>query len=284
MFLLSSWVASAWMLWGIQGRPTNRLRVLGYSFSPGFVPLVLAPALLCALSGQTGVLALLGLTLFLRFHRSQPFLAGVSLWLCALKPHLFLPVAVVLLLWIVVSRSYPVLVGAILALAAGSLIAHRLDPLAWAQYAQMMRSAGIEREFIPCLSIALRFVLSPGTLWLQYVPAAVGCVWAIWYYWSRRTTWDWVEHGPLLVLVSMLVSPYAWLTDQVLAFPALLLAAYRTSFKALVALSLASSAIEISTLCNVFIHSAFYLWTAPAWLVWYLFAVRYPSRTDLASE
>lgn len=284
LLLVACWIVSVRMLWVMQGRPTQRFRVLGYSFPPRLVPLLFAPALMCMLAGQTGLFALLGLVLFLRFHRSQPFLAGVALWLCALKPHLFLPFAAVLLLWVIVTRSYPVLVGAILALATSTAVALRVDPLAWAQYTQMMRTIGIEREFIPCLGIALRFAINPSATWLQYVPAALGCIWAVWYYWSRRDHWDWLQHGPLLALVSMLVSPYAWVTDQVLAVPALMWAVHRTSRGILLPLALASAAIEVAVLCNIYMHSAFYLWTAPAWLAWYLYAARYPDHADLASH
>ncbi len=230
LLLLGCWVGSARLLWTIQDPPERRCAVLGYSLSPGLVPLLFAPALACVFFGQTALLALLGLALFLRFHGSHPFLAGVSLWLCALKPHLFLPFAAVLILWIIVSRSYAVLAGGVLALGATSIAVAFLDPQAWSQYAQMMRTAGLAREFIPCVSIALRFAISPNSTWLQYVPAAAGCVWAVQFYWKRRVEWNWVQHGPLIVLVSMLLSPYAWLTDQVLALPALLQAALRTSF------------------------------------------------------
>ena len=48
------------------------------------------------------------------------FWRELSLWLCALKPHLFLVFGVVLLAWVVVSRSYKVLLGAATALAASS--------------------------------------------------------------------------------------------------------------------------------------------------------------------
>jgi hypothetical protein len=284
LLLIGSWLLSLRLLWSIEGRPIKRFNVFGYSLSPEFLLTLFAPALACVLFGQTALFALLGLALFLRFHRSNPFLAGVSLWLCALKPHLFLPFAAVLLLWIVVTRSYAVFAGTAIALAASSLIALRLDPSAWTQYAQMMRTAGLEREFIPCLSIALRFAISPGTTWLQFLPTALGCVWAIHYFWSRRNTWSWAHDGPLLVLVSMLLSPYAWLTDQVLAIPALLLAACRAGFRSLLVLALVSSAVEIAILRGLYLHSAFYLWTQAAWLVWFLVVQRRPGRPDSASH
>jgi hypothetical protein len=66
--------------------------------------------------------------------------------------------------------------------------------------------------------------------------------------------------------------------------PALLQAAYRTSYQSLVALALAGSAIEIGILSRIYMHSAIYLWTAPAWLVWYLYAVQFPRSSNSASH
>jgi hypothetical protein len=263
LLLLAAFVLSVHLLWAMLGRPRNKLHYLGYSF---------APALLCILGGQTALFALLGLTLFLRFHGVRPFVAGLSLWLCALKPHLFLPFATVLLLWIVLSRSYRILAGAVLAIAASSLGAWLLDPAVWSQYAQMMRSSGIEREFIPCLSVALRFAVHPQTMALQYLPALAACLWAIPYFWKRRQQWDWMQDGALLMLVSILASPYAWITDQALLIPALLVGVYRATTRAqLGLLALASATIEIAQLLGANLHSALYLWTTPLWLAWFLY-------------
>jgi hypothetical protein len=120
--------------------------------------------------GQSSLFALLGYVLFLYLYRTRPFLAGVALWLCALKPHLFVPFGVVLLVWIVLSRSYKILAGAAAALAASCALTYLVDPTAWADYAQMMRTAGLEKEYIPCLVVVLRLWLSPHSMWIQYVP------------------------------------------------------------------------------------------------------------------
>jgi hypothetical protein len=264
LILLACLAASVRMLWLMHDRPKNHLDWLGYSFGP---------ALLCVLMGQTSLFTLLGLVLFLRLHRARPFLAGISLWLCALKPHLFLPFGVVLLAWVLVSRSYKLLAGAAAAMAASCAAQYFIDPMAWTQYAQMIRASGIEKEFIPCLSIVLRLWLSSKTMWLQYLPAALGCVWALGYYWARRYTWDWMIDGSLLLLVSIFVAPYCWLFDQAIAIPALLQGAYVTRSRILLAaLAFASILIEIELVGGVKISSVFYLWTGPAWLAWYLVA------------
>jgi uncharacterized protein len=265
--LLACLVASVRMVWIMHGRPKNQLHWLGYSF---------APALSCLLSGQVTIFLLLGLALFLRFHRSRPFLAGVSLWLCMLKPHLFLPFGVVLIVWVILTRSYKILVGTVVALGVSSAVALMLDPLVWVQYGQMMSTARINRLVIPCLSIMLRQKLSPNTIWLQYLPAVLGCVWALTYFRRHRDDWDWIEHGSLLMLVSLLFAPYTWFMDQAILIPALLHAAYVTRSRNLLAvLALASAIIEIAILRGLpLLQSVFYLWTAPGWLVWYLCATR----------
>ena len=150
---------------------------------------------------------------------------------------------------------------------------YSIDPTAWADYARMMRTYGIENEFIPCLGIALRFWISPQTTWLQYLPAVLGCGWALGYFWPRRHSWDWMKNGSPLMLVSILAAPYCWLFDQALAVPALLQGAYLTRSRILlVVLAFSSLLIQIQLACGVKVQSAVFLWTAPAWLVWYLFA------------
>jgi len=263
LLLIAALVVSVQMLWSLHGRPRNKLHYLAYSFGP---------ALICILGGQTALFALLGLVLFLRFHRTRPFVAGIALWLCALKPHLFLPFSVALLLWVVVTRSYRLLSATLLALLVSSLVAWRLDPTVWSQYEQMMRTSGIQNEFIPCLAITLRFAIDRNAMWLQSIPAIAGCVWAIAFYWRRRAAWDWMNDGAPLMLVSILVSPYGWLTDQTVLIPALLVGVYSaTSREQLGTLALASAFIEIAQMAGLGMHSAFYLWTTPFWLAWYLY-------------
>ncbi len=263
LLLLAAFAVSVHMLWLMLGRPPNKLHYLGYSF---------APAVLCILSGQTALFALLGLVLFLRFHRDRPFVAGVALWLCALKPHLFLPFAAALLLWIVFHRALRLLAGALLALAASSLLATLLDPRVWAQYAQMMHSSGIQNEFIPCLAVALRYAIHRQTMALQFLPAAAACLWAIYFFCKHRAHWDWMQDGAPLMLVSILVGPYSWITDQAVLVPALMVGVCRATTRAqLGLLALASTVIEITPISGKNLHSAVYLWTTPFWLAWFLY-------------
>jgi hypothetical protein len=265
LLLIACLAVSVHQIWIIYGRPKNRRYLLGLSFGP---------ALLCLIYGQTSLFALPGLVLFLRLHRTRPVLAGIALWLCTLKPHLFLPFGVVLVAWVLVSKSYKLVAGVAVAMAASCAITSLIDPQAWTQYLQMVHASDIANEHIPCLSSLLRQWISPHSLVLQYLPAALGCVWALSYFWPRRQSWDWLKNGSPLMLVSILTAPYSWVYDQGLVIPALLRGAFLTrSRNLLIALAFLSALVEITLFRSLSYPIVLYLWnywTAPAWLVWYL--------------
>lgn len=271
LLLLAVLALALGTLWKTFGRPRNPIDWLGYCFPP---------ALICAAMGQTSIFPLLGIALFLRFHRSRPFWAGAALWFCTLKPHLFLPFGVALLLWIVVSRSYRIVLGALAALAVSCLVAGVLDPAAWTQYLDWARHSGISQEAVPCLAVTLRAWLAPSAAWLGFVPAAVACLWAAAWFWPRRHAWDWLGDGGLLLLVSLLVAPYCWINDQCLALPALLFAASKINSRwLLTALGGLCFLLALQVFAVGRLNSAWYLWPAPAWVAWYLLARASVRRT-----
>jgi hypothetical protein len=273
LVLLVCMMVSEWLIWLVHGRPGNRIHWLALSF---------APALICFFMGQTALFALLGLVLFLWLHRTHPFMAGLALWLCALKPHLFLPFGVVLLAWVIVSRSYKILAGVAVALTASCGAVWLMDPSAWRDYSNMMSAPGIAKEFIPCLSVAMRLWLSPQSVWLQYLPAALACAWALAYFWRRRAAWDWMKDGSVLMLVSLIAAPYCWLYDQAVALPAVLQGAYSTRSRALLtALALVNIPIMAALMYGIKVTAAFYLWIAPAWLAWYLLARAFSGEASI---
>ena len=265
LLLLGCFIASVQMIGTMlrerSSQPT-RLHLFGYAF---------APALLCILTGQSSLFVLLGLVLFLKLHTTRPWLAGSSLYLCALKPHLFLPFTAAFLLWIIASRNYRLLLGFFMTVSTATGVAMWFDPMVWSHYLQMMQTSGMASEFVACPSVALRFIIDPHANWLQYLPAVLGTAWAVRYYTKNRAAWDWTDQGALLLVVSLVVSPYAWVTDQAILISALLFRVSRAPSKwPLRILMLACALIEIQLLEGVTMHSALVLWIAPFWLAWYL--------------
>ena len=256
---------SIWVLWLLNGLPLSRFHLFGYFF---------APALSCLMAGQLGIFLLLGMVLFFYFHESHPFWAGASLLPCALKPHLLLPFGLVLLLWIVGQKAYGIIGGFLAFMAVNCAITIRVDPQIFAQYAQFIHASGIQDRFTPTVSLTLRVLIPPHPVWLQFLPEAAACVWAIWFYLTRRNRWRWTEQGMLLLVVSMLCAPYAWFPDEAIVLPAVLSGLYRAAelHRSLLPIGLIGGVALIEVAAKVQITSNFFLWTAPAWLAWYLYA------------
>src|SRR5581483_7878912 len=261
--LLACFLVPIHLVRKLHGSPSNYVHWLGLSF---------APALICLTMGQTSLFVLLGLTLFLYYNQAHPFAAGASLWLCSVKPHLLFPFAAVLLAWILFTRSYKILAGAAVTMAVSCALTLWIDPVAFHRYMELMRSPGVVQEFVPCLSDTFRFAINQRLVWLQYLPACIASAWALWFFWKRRHTWSWVENSALLILVSLVAAPYSFVYDQSVAIPAVLHGAYRTRKRLLLFLVVCMlGTIELETIW-VRISTLYYVWTAPAWLLWYLIA------------
>ena len=264
--LLVCFLLSVRLVCNTLGATPTYVQILGYTFAPGLV---------CIAAGQMAIFVLLGLALFLRYHQTKPFLAGAALWFCLLKPQLFLPFAIVMCLWIWRAKQYRIVSGIVTALVATSAVVFALDPNCWIEYGQMMKILRYDKVVIPCISMFLRDTL-PGGVFVQYAPAVIGCIWAIRYFWQHRFEWQWIEHGSLLLLVSLLVAPYTWFLDQCVALPALLRGLTVTRSRAMVfLLALSGAVIEFAPLTGrELLHSKFFLWTMPFWILWYAIAVR----------
>jgi len=234
------------------------------------------------MAGQLGNFFLLFLALFLTLHKTRPFWAGVALMPFALKPHLFLPFALVLLAWVLARRVWGIAAGFAAAIAASSALALWFDPQVWLHYRQMMAQTGVLNAFVPALSVALRFAVAPNHVWVQFVPELAACAWALWFLRRRQDTWDWATDGMLVLLVSSVCAAYGWFSDEPVLFPALLAAVYAAqSRRSLIPLAVAATAALAEVLSGVQMNTSWFLWTTPAWLLSYLFAVRGTALGDL---
>lgn len=269
LLVLGAWLGSVHIAWLMNGRPANGLHLLGYLF---------APAMACFLLGQMAAFVLLGFTLFLYFHRTRPLVAGAALLLCMLKPHLFFPFWIVLFFWVITTRAYRVVAGAAAALAIACVTPVFFDLSIYRQYFAMAGTSGVKTAFIPTFSEVVRLAIAPNGFWVQFLPALAGCIWAFWYFLRHRNRWDWPRNGSLLILVSLLVAPYAWYFDPVVALPALLFAAYRARTIDVVMLVALITGNDLQLLLLVPAHSAWYLLPTAAWLAWFLWSMRH-SRT-----
>ncbi|HZB88708.1 MAG TPA: glycosyltransferase family 87 protein [Terracidiphilus sp.] len=277
VLLLGCTILSVRLIWQLNGQPPTRTHLLSYCF---------APLMECLMAGQLGILLLLGVVLFLTFLRTRPYWAGAALVLCAVKPHLFVLFGVVLILWALSRRAYAVLIGAIAAVAACAVLAYLVDPHAWAQYDQMLHTAGIMQQVVPTWGELLRQLINRNAIWLQFVPEGLGLAWALRYYARRRARWNWMLEGQLVLIVSVLCSPYALLPDEALLLPAVLTGAYlaEETGRSLIPLGIVAIAAMIEVLVNVPMTTIDYIWTAPAWLAWFLYATHNARAASAPTE
>jgi hypothetical protein len=213
-------------IWTIYGGPRDR-RPLAWLVAGLFFPTISVLRM-----GQIGAFLLLGLILFLlAVQTRRDFWAGVALFLPSLKPHLFAPLVVILLLWIVQMRRWRILLGGGVALCLALAIALFFDPLVFAQYRMLMRDEPPTIWYTPSIGNFLRLAFGWQHHWLQFVPTALGAAWAVWYWlrcqnvgftrsarttMARREEWDWRERLPLVLLVGVVVASYgAWIFDLV---------------------------------------------------------------------
>jgi len=199
-----------WKIYGQDGAQSI-FSIVGYTFAP-------VPA--CLVAGQMGFLLLLGLIFFLWLEGRRPFLAGAALILPFAKPHLLVLVWITLLLWILWERKYKVAGGLLAALIPATALALVFDATAFRDYQNFMHEAAIGHELIPALSGVIRALFFHRMFWVQFVPLALGSVWCVWYFFKNRERWDWRQHGTAVMVVSILVTPYSWLTDEVVLLPA----------------------------------------------------------------
>jgi hypothetical protein len=274
--IIACLMASIRLLWILNGRPPDRLHLVGYLFPP---------ALACLLAGHTGIFLLFGVVLFLYFHESKPYLAGAALIVLALKPQLFLPFDLVLLLWVVAGKRFRIATGALTAIALCIIFSLILDHSAWSHYAQM-RAEQIDDQIAPTASFMFRMLIAQNHPWVQFIPTAVACAWAVRRYLNSHVRWDWQNDMPVLLLVSIMTSPNAWFTDEAILLPAILYGLYQTSDagRSLIPYCCVAGVALIEVFVNVDISSGLYIWTAPAWLLWYLSATRLRGRSSKYRE
>lgn len=271
-------------VWAIQ-RAAGLHHYCGYLWLAWFLP----SSLFCIRDGQTGLIVLLGLALFIRYCETNPLCAGAALSLCALKPHLLIPFSAVVLAWTITRKRWSLFAGAALALAIESLIAIAFDHAIWSQYRTMVRTEPFTEKMIPTLGVVFRLLIDRRALWLEFVPAMGASIWAIWYFLRNRQRWNWRDHGSPVTLVSLIVAPYAWITDHVIVIPAMLFALLsakrlrRGSLTLLLVVIVAREAEAIITK-SIFDKADIATDTVLSllWLGWYLFATRTNDAT--ASE
>ena len=278
-------VRLCWKVYGDEPSPPAIFLLVAYLFAP-------VPA--CLVAGQMGLVLLLGLIVFLRSESNRPFFAGASLILPFAKPHLLSLFWIVVAIWTIERKNRALVAGFVTSLTGATCIALIFDPAIFSHYTAMLNQAAIGHEFIPALSGIIRLLFFPRLFWVQFVPLALGLVWSGWFYGKNRSNWNWRVHGPALMVVSVLTTPYAWLTDEVVLLPAVLQAVIWASEKKDRLSAMAKIAVTIFAALNVLLllilkakvafSTGIYFWSSLVWFGWYFYARKFqPAPIELTT-
>ena len=276
---------SCWSLYRVESLPHNLFSLVGYTFAA-------VPA--CLVAGQMGLVLLLGLMLFLWWERDHPFWGGAALILPFAKPHLLSLFWLGVLFWMVARKKLAVAIGFAAALVIATGLALAFDPGVFRHYREMVSEAAISFEFIPAVSGVLRLLFFRRFFCIQFIPMIAGLLWAASFLWRHRENWDWRQHAPILLIVSVLTTPYAWLTDEVVVLPAILQAVafvYQTRANmkiatrmALFAFAFLNGLLLLILRFKIPFSTGIYFWSSLVWFSWYVYAYRLHSRFSHADQ
>lgn len=239
--------------------------------------LTFGPTISVLEKGQIGSWILFSICLFGILIRDpkKDLLSGAVLLFAAIKPQLVFLFWPILLLWTILERRWKVLVGFGASLIGFSILALTLRPgLINEYYSVLFVQTEAADWATPTLGGYLRLIFGIHLFWLQFVPSVIGAGWVLWYWTRRHKNWNWDEQLPLLMMVSILTSAYAWTYDQVILIPAIIaVISMLIERKDKKALWLMLGALILINLADLFLHRSldefWFGWLAPAYGVWY---------------
>jgi hypothetical protein len=271
----------SWRMYGDGPHASNIFLLTGYLF---------APVAACLVASQLGLVLLLGIVLFLLLEEEHPFLAGAVLLIPFAKPHIFGLLWPILAIWIFTRKKWYLLAGMAAAFLLTNSIALTFDTSIIQHYRAMVQQQAIQHEFIPALSGMLRLLFFRRLFWVQFLPTALGLLWSFWYYWKNHRTWSWRRHGLALLVVSIVTTPYSWITDEVVLLPAILQGALwlnRVDLKVrsqlLILLFVFLDLLILLILrAQVPPSTGIYFWSSLVWFSWYWYARSFAAKSDPA--
>jgi hypothetical protein len=242
--------------------------------------LAFAPIYFVLLIGQIGPVVLASVIGFLlAVCRQSWFRAGAWLAIGSIKPHLLYLLWIAVLLWLWRHRKWRVAAGFAVVFAVLAAVPLFLDGQIYARYLNLMsdRAVILPMDWLnPTIGMAVNELSGSNTMWLRWLPAVGGALWLACCWQKNTGRWDWSKELPLILLVSIVTTPYSWTFDYVVLLPALIQGVVWLSALTLCPRKLWVSAIYLAS-CAILLFGKFfvlndfwYFWLAPTLLVLYL--------------
>ena len=271
VFLL---LVSARLLWSIYGESAGRYR-LAWLLTVTFVPSVFVLVI-----GQIAPLVLVGFAGFLYFERrGKNFTAGALLALTLVKPHFVYLFWLVFVVWLCERRQWTLLAGSAVVGLVAAVLPLFFNLSVYHQYVELFGPTDLQLPLdlpAPTLRNAANLLLKLDLGVWQLLPSFLAALWILFFWWRHRVDWQWSERLPLVLLVSLTTTAYAWTFDQVVLLPALIegaswLVRQRLAWYRSIAALLYIAINLVHLILRFFVaEELWYFWLAPALLIAYL--------------
>ena len=179
------------------------------------------PCIVALYFGQTSLIVLAGVTGIewsLR-RRKTPWLSFFIL-LAALKPHLLLPMWLILILWLTRQKQWKMLAWASSGIVLACIVVGSFRPEVYSDY--VLRVTSIQGPVIwatPTIGTALRVAFPNIPKWIVFLPGFCGLLLSMIFLRRLRGAFTWKRHLDLILLLSLTTASYAWIFDWAILLP-----------------------------------------------------------------
>jgi hypothetical protein len=147
------------------------------------------------------------------------------LTLLAIKPHFVYIFWLAVALWLWRRRDWRIVAGTGTIVFVAIALPLLFDPKIYSHYIAVYQSGDYLKPFdlpVPSLrNVLIRLFKLDGSF-VAHLPTAAGFLWFLFYWRRHRDRWIWKERLPLLLLVSIVTSPYSWTYDHIVLLPAII--------------------------------------------------------------
>jgi Glycosyltransferase family 87 len=272
---------SVLLLWNIfGGKSKNQWAAL-------FIAFTFAPTIFALSIGHFTTIHLLGVTLFLFFTRinrqtskNYDFLAGMFSAFVSIKPNVLLLFLFAVMLWGVINKRWYLLLGIGSYFILSLVIVLTFNVQIIQHYWEAINKYSLVLWDNPTLGMVLRHLYGIDKSWLLFVPTILGIIWLLLHLKNRIQKWDWQNEVSIIMLMSIVLSPYIWTYDMVPLLIPIIYLFVKISFSGLNLTTLficfSYGMINIASLIlHLNLHDFWFFWLAPAYLVWFLYGNKF---------
>lgn len=256
------------------------------------LPITFLQAIVSLREGNITAFVLLGVTGFISSidDEKKDLFTGAFIAFCIIKPHLVYLFLLAMLLWVIEHKRWRILLGFGGALLLFTGITFLVNPNIFIQYWTEAGHYAPIKYAIPTIGTWLRvYIFGWDKFWIQYVPPILGGIWFLTYWRKNHQIWSWLDKVPILLLLSIITTAFAWSHDQVVLvlivsqiFTLLIRSSYQIKAFFLVLIYLVTEILYFYTVHNF--GDFWAMWVAPVLFVWYCFCINFTKPEEIGGD